>query len=137
MLVLTRKQCEKIQIGDDITITILRTKGKAVRVGIEAPETVTVLRGELAEKRRAESAGAASLAKTKPAAAGPAVREERAEPTEAWAAQRPDAGPRVALERVPRSRVATVLPKMLGAESFSDGGPLRAMLGRRAAQPRA
>ncbi len=47
MLVLTRKQNEKIQIGDHITITVLRMKGKAVRLGIEAPSDVNVLRGEL------------------------------------------------------------------------------------------
>jgi len=47
MLVLTRKQNEKIQIGDNITITVVRMKGKAVRLGIEAPRNVNVLRGEL------------------------------------------------------------------------------------------
>jgi len=47
MLVLTRKQNEKIRIGDSITITVLRMKGKAVRLGIEAPKEVGVMRGEL------------------------------------------------------------------------------------------
>jgi len=47
MLVLTRKQSEKIQIGENITITVVRMKGKAVRLGIEAPTNVNVLRGEL------------------------------------------------------------------------------------------
>ncbi len=47
MLVLTRKSHEQIQIGDNITITILRVKGGAVRVGVDAPRTVTVLRKEL------------------------------------------------------------------------------------------
>jgi carbon storage regulator len=47
MLVLTRKQNDKIQIGDQITITVLRMKGKAVRLGIEAPADVNVMRGEL------------------------------------------------------------------------------------------
>ncbi|NOY42604.1 MAG: carbon storage regulator [Planctomycetes bacterium] len=47
MLVLTRKQNEKIRIGEQITITVLRMKGKAVRLGIEAPSDVNVLRGEL------------------------------------------------------------------------------------------
>jgi carbon storage regulator CsrA len=47
MLVLTRKQQEKICIGDEIVITVLRLKGKSVRVGIEAPDRVCVLRGEL------------------------------------------------------------------------------------------
>ncbi len=47
MLVLTRKQNEKIRIGDNITITVIRTKGKAVRLGIDAPKNINVLRGEL------------------------------------------------------------------------------------------
>lgn len=48
MLVLTRKQSETIQIGDSITITVLRMKGKAVRLGIQAPRDMNVIRGELA-----------------------------------------------------------------------------------------
>jgi len=48
MLVLTRKAQEKIRIGDDVVITVLKTKGKAVRLGIEAPDEMRVLRGELA-----------------------------------------------------------------------------------------
>ncbi len=47
MLVLTRKTQETIQIGNDITISILKLKGNAVRIGIEAPRDVRVLRGEL------------------------------------------------------------------------------------------
>lgn len=49
MLVLTRKTTEKIQIGENIVVTILRVKGQAVRVGIEAPRDVRVLRTELPE----------------------------------------------------------------------------------------
>ena len=47
MLVLTRKQNEKIRIGDEITITVVRTKGKSVRLGIQAPSNLRVLRGEI------------------------------------------------------------------------------------------
>ena len=47
MLVLTRKQNEKIRIGNDVTVTVVRTKGKTVRLGIEAPEHLRVLRGEI------------------------------------------------------------------------------------------
>jgi len=47
MLVLTRKIEEKIRIGDDITISILRVKGNTVRVGIDAPRDIRVVRGEL------------------------------------------------------------------------------------------
>src|SRR6187455_914496 len=60
MLVLTRKHQEKIRIGDNITITILKTKGKAVRVGIEAPDNVAVVRGELAAKVASAVANAVS-----------------------------------------------------------------------------
>jgi carbon storage regulator len=48
MLVLTRKQGEQIRIGDDVVITVVRTKGKGVRLGIQAPGHVPVLRGEIA-----------------------------------------------------------------------------------------
>jgi carbon storage regulator CsrA len=48
MLVLTRKLQEKIRIGSDITITVLRVKGNTVRIGVEAPRDVRVVRGELA-----------------------------------------------------------------------------------------
>lgn len=50
MLVLTRKIKQQIQIGPNITITILQVKGQAVRVGIEAPREMNVLRTELARK---------------------------------------------------------------------------------------
>jgi len=63
MLVLTRKQNEKIRIGNEIIVTVLRTKGKGVRLGIEAPAYIPVLRGELAfemptEKPKPEAASA-------------------------------------------------------------------------------
>ncbi|HEX3726517.1 MAG TPA: carbon storage regulator [Pirellulales bacterium] len=50
MLVLTRKAKQQIQIGPHITLTILHVKGQAVRVGIEAPRDVCVLRTEVAAK---------------------------------------------------------------------------------------
>jgi len=47
MLVLSRKEGEKIRIGDDVVITIVRAQGGKVRVGVEAPKDVVVLRDEL------------------------------------------------------------------------------------------
>lgn len=47
MLVLTRKLQERIKIGENVTITVLRVKGNAVRIGIEAPRSVRVIRAEL------------------------------------------------------------------------------------------
>lgn len=50
MLVLNRTPGQVVTIGDNIRITIVAVNGKNVRVGIEAPREVTVLRAEL-EKR--------------------------------------------------------------------------------------
>lgn len=49
MLVLTRKASEAIQVGDGIVIRILGLGTKNVKIGIEAPKDVRVLRGELCE----------------------------------------------------------------------------------------
>ena len=50
MLVLTRKTKEAIQLGDDITITIIGIKGNYVQLGIEASPEIKVYRKELYEK---------------------------------------------------------------------------------------
>jgi carbon storage regulator len=47
MLVLSRKLGEKIVIGDNIVLTVVAIKGNQIRVGVEAPRTVSVWRGEL------------------------------------------------------------------------------------------
>lgn len=47
MLVLTRKQNESIQIGDDIEIKVLGLEGDQVKLGISAPETVDIHRKEI------------------------------------------------------------------------------------------
>ncbi|MFS0688513.1 carbon storage regulator CsrA [Sporosarcina sp. 179-K 8C2 HS] len=49
MLVLSRKTNETIKIGDDIEIRILEVKGDAIRIGIEAPKNIDILRGELVQ----------------------------------------------------------------------------------------
>jgi carbon storage regulator len=47
MLVLSRKVGEAIQIGDDVTVTVVRIRDAVVRIGIEAPPQVPVNRTEL------------------------------------------------------------------------------------------
>ncbi len=47
MLVLTRKFGESITIGDDIKITILDSKGKNIRIGIEAPRHIAIHRTDI------------------------------------------------------------------------------------------
>jgi carbon storage regulator len=124
MLVLTRKYQEKIRIGDNITITVLRTKGKAVRLGIEAPTNVPVIRGELSfdheSEEAAEPAGTVSFDEAvsvkRLACAGGVAAATR------WATS-PDSEPKVSLSRVSRSKVVGLMPKLVSGDA-----PLRAMM---------
>jgi carbon storage regulator CsrA len=140
MLVLTRKLQEKIQIGDQITITILRTKGKSVRLGIEAPMEVPVVRGELVfdhaadESHVEESSDEDATAGVLTAEAGRTVAQTlrtmprwETQSRHALTADRlPGNGPtQVTLQRVPRTQVAQAVAAPVNA------GPLRAMLDRR------
>ena len=47
MLVLSRRENEQIRLGESIVVTVVRLAGDRVRLGIEAPASVVVLRGEL------------------------------------------------------------------------------------------
>ena len=47
MLVLSRREHERIRLGDAIVLTVVRVAGDKVRLGIEAPPDVVVLRDEL------------------------------------------------------------------------------------------
>ena len=48
MLVLSRKPSEKIVIGNGITLTVVEVKRNHVRLGIDAPDQVRILRAEIA-----------------------------------------------------------------------------------------
>jgi len=50
MLVLSRKQHQSLVIGENIKITVLELKGNQVRIGIDAPESITVHREEILNK---------------------------------------------------------------------------------------
>jgi carbon storage regulator len=53
MLVLSRKVGERIQLGDNITVTLVKVSGNLVRLGIEAPASMPVVRQELLDRREA------------------------------------------------------------------------------------
>ncbi len=55
MLVLNRKLLQSIMIGPDIKITIVKVEHNQVRIGIEAPRDVTILRDELIEAAHPDS----------------------------------------------------------------------------------
>ena len=52
MLVLTRKTEESLLLGGEIRITVLSVNGDKVRLGIDAPQSVKILRGETVDQAR-------------------------------------------------------------------------------------
>lgn len=54
MLVLSRKTGERIQIGSEIEISVVRVKGDRVQIGIQAPRNVSIRREEIAHRPPAE-----------------------------------------------------------------------------------
>ena len=63
MLVLTRKVGQRIQLGDNITVTLAKISGNIVRLGIDAPPNLAVVRKEVFLEIQAESLGAAPEAR--------------------------------------------------------------------------
>ncbi|ACV61584.1 carbon storage regulator, CsrA [Desulfofarcimen acetoxidans DSM 771] len=59
MLILTRKKNESIMLGEEIKITVLDIRGDSIKIGIEAPKELTVLRSELYQAVREENTRAA------------------------------------------------------------------------------
>ena len=60
MLVLSRKESQRIKLGDSIVVTVVRLSGDTVRLGIEAPTDLLVLRAELEQRRPVDSPQAES-----------------------------------------------------------------------------
>ena len=56
MLILTRRVGESIMIGDDVTFTVLATRGNQIRLGITAPQNVSVHREEIYNRIQQERA---------------------------------------------------------------------------------
>ena len=57
MLILTRRVGETVMIGDEVTVTVLGVRGNQVRVGVNAPKTVSVHREEIYERIQREEKG--------------------------------------------------------------------------------
>lgn len=62
MLILTRKAGEGLYVGDHIRITVVEIRGKQIRLGIEAPEHIVVLREEIFHRIREQNLQAAGVA---------------------------------------------------------------------------
>ena len=60
MLVLSRRESERVKLGDSIVLTIVRVNGDKVRLGIEAPPDMLVLREELEPFEQSAEGGPAA-----------------------------------------------------------------------------
>jgi carbon storage regulator CsrA len=56
VLILTRRVGETVMIGDEVTVTVLRVKGNQVRLGVNAPKSISVQREEIFHRIKRESA---------------------------------------------------------------------------------
>jgi carbon storage regulator len=54
MLILTRRPTETVMIGGSVTLTVLDIKGSRVRIGVDAPRDIIVMRQEQFQKSRTE-----------------------------------------------------------------------------------
>lgn len=61
MLILTRKLGEALLIGKNIRIVVLEVRGKQVRIGIDAPDDVVVLREEVHQRLTQENLQASTF----------------------------------------------------------------------------
>lgn len=66
MLVLSRKVGERLWIGENISITVVKITGGGVRIGIEAPHELPVVREELKTRMNQEAAVAAENSVARP-----------------------------------------------------------------------
>jgi carbon storage regulator len=74
MLILTRRVGESVMIGDEVAITVLRVKGNQVRLGVNAPKTVSVQREEIFQRIQQEHGASDDEPEPEPLAATVAPR---------------------------------------------------------------
>ncbi len=119
MLILTRKLGEGVIIGDNVRVVVLEVRGKQIRLGIEAPTEVVVLRDEIFQRLTEENLQAArflysDLAELKKLTAGSKI-------TGAPSPEPPAAANGIALEspklgpvKIPREQIITFHRGLLG-----------------------
>jgi len=77
MLVLSRRVGESVVIGDEVTVTVLEVRGDVVRVGIDAPRSVSVHRAELLKELADSNQESASPSQDAVASLAAALRQRR------------------------------------------------------------
>jgi carbon storage regulator len=126
MLVLSRREAQRIRLGDSIVVTVLRVAGDKVRLGIDAPRDVLVLRDELEEidTKDAKSSDAMAPQADSPRALTGGTEAPLAEPHAAKL--RGCARCECTIEAVSKAETASSVAQFTGsqnAESLPSSGP--------------
>ncbi len=79
MLVLSRKCDQSLMVGENVVVTVLGIDGDRVKLGIQAPRSVTVLRQEVFEQLRSANARAAATAPAALQSVAAALRKRTAD----------------------------------------------------------
>jgi len=77
MLVLSRRVGESVLIGDDVTVTVLDVRGDVIRIGIDAPRSVSVHRAELLQELADSNQESASPSRDAVESLAEALRQRR------------------------------------------------------------
>jgi flagellar assembly factor FliW len=121
MLILTRKIGESILVGDNIRLVVLEIRGRQIRLGIEAPADIVVLREEIAQRLSDENRRAASFNYAEVQQAVNALTLEVAcHP--AWRSPRPES-PTITIESQALGRVTVSADQIITFESGLPGFP--------------
>ena len=75
MLILTRRVGETVMIGDEVAVTVLRVKGNQVRLGVNAPKSISVQREEIFQRIKREAGEVSSTDNPEMSEAEPAHSE--------------------------------------------------------------
>ncbi|MBQ9454197.1 MAG: carbon storage regulator [Thermoguttaceae bacterium] len=108
MLVLSRKESERIRVGDSIVVTVVRLTKDRVRLGIEAPDDVLVLRDELEKDSNPDTISEPK----KPALKAAAGTAPLARKMSAFSNRQPAPNYSVALEDEPENQPGLETPKL-------------------------
>jgi flagellar assembly factor FliW len=121
MLILTRKIGESILVGDNIRLVVLEIRGRQIRLGIEAPADIVVLREEIAQRLADENRRAASFNYAEVQQAVNTLTIEVARHP-AWRPPRPES-PTVTIESQALGRLTVSADQIFTFESGLPGFP--------------
>lgn len=133
MLVLTRKTNQCIRIGENITVTVLEVKGSSVRVGIDAPRDVKIMRLEalLRDQMQTDAVFASNALSTQPASGSEQLQPPNSSPVKASNSLPVSNIAPLAQRTKPRAQAATMSSSWIRPPQRLGPGSLRGLMAYR------